>query len=62
MNQYQRFIGAAFQMLVTILLGVWLGTYLDGYFFTVKPWFTIVLSLISIALAMFALIKSLPKQ
>jgi F0F1-type ATP synthase assembly protein I len=62
MNQYQRFIGAAFQMLVTILLGVWLGTYLDGYFFTVKPWFTIVLSLISIALAMFALIKSLPKE
>ena len=62
MNQYQRFIGAAFQMLVTILLGVWLGTYLDDYFSTDKPWFTIVLSLMSIALAMLALIKSLPKE
>ncbi|MFM6947765.1 MAG: AtpZ/AtpI family protein [Aquirufa sp.] len=62
MNQYQRFVGAAFQMLVTILLGVWLGTYLDGYFLTEKPWFTIALSLTSIALAMFALIKSLPKE
>ncbi|MHA8065949.1 AtpZ/AtpI family protein [Aquirufa sp. ROCK2-A2] len=62
MNPYQRFVGAAFQMLVTILLGVWLGTYLDSYFHTPKPWFTIVLSLVSIALAMFALIKSLPRE
>lgn len=62
MNQYQRFVGAAFQMLVTILLGVWLGTYLDNHFLTQKPWFTIVLSLTSIAVAMYALIKSLPKE
>ncbi|MHA8074249.1 AtpZ/AtpI family protein [Aquirufa sp. HETE-40SA] len=61
MNSYQKFLGAAFQMLVTILLGVFLGRYLDGYFFTVKPWFTILFSLGSIAFALLALIKSLPK-
>jgi F0F1-type ATP synthase assembly protein I len=62
MNPYQRFLGAAFQMLATILLGVWLGTYLDSYFDMQKPWFTIALSLISIGFAMIALIKSLPKE
>jgi F0F1-type ATP synthase assembly protein I len=62
MNPYQRFLGAAFQMLATILLGVWLGTYLDAYFVTQKPWFTISASLFFIAIAMFALIRSLPKE
>ena len=61
MNSYQKFVGAAFQMLITILLGVWLGQYLDAYFQMVKPWFTIGFSLGSIALSMYALIKSLPK-
>ncbi|CAM3368081.1 AtpZ/AtpI family protein [Aquirufa ecclesiirivi] len=61
MNSYQKYIGAAFQMLVTILLGVWLGRYLDGYFQFEKPWLTIVFSLGSIAISMVALIRSLPK-
>lgn len=61
MNPYQRYIGAAFQMLVTILLGVWLGRYLDGYFELEKPWFTLALALFSIVVAMYALIRSLPK-
>jgi F0F1-type ATP synthase assembly protein I len=61
MQPYQRFIGAAFQILVTILLGVWLGQYLDGYFGLHQPWCTIGLSLGSIAISLYALIKSLPK-
>lgn len=48
-------------MLVTILLGVWLGRYLDGYFHMEKPWLTIVFSLGSIAISMVGLIRSLPK-
>jgi F0F1-type ATP synthase assembly protein I len=61
MQSYQRYIGAAFQMLVTILGGVYLGVYLDGYFHTTTPWFTLFFSLASIVFAMLALIKSLPK-
>lgn len=61
MQSYQRFIGAAFQMLVTILGGVYLGRYLDGYFQTYTPWFTLGFALGSIVFAMVALIKSLPK-
>lgn len=61
MNSYQRFVGAAFQMLVTILLGVYVGRYMDAYFHTLTPWFTLGFSLGSIAFAMIALIKSLPK-
>jgi F0F1-type ATP synthase assembly protein I len=48
-------------MLVTIVAGVFLGRYLDVYFLTEKPWFTIIFSLGSIAFALLALIKSLPK-
>jgi F0F1-type ATP synthase assembly protein I len=48
-------------MLVTILGGVYLGRYLDAYFHTHTPWFTLGFSLGSIAFAMLALIKSLPK-
>ena len=61
MNSYQKFLGAAFQMLVTIVAGGFLGRYLEVYFFTEKPWFTIIFSLGSIAFALLALIKSLPK-
>jgi F0F1-type ATP synthase assembly protein I len=61
MNSYQRFIGAAFQMLITILGGVYLGRFLDEYFHSTTPWFTLGFSLGSIAFALFALIKSLPK-
>ncbi|MFM7020440.1 MAG: AtpZ/AtpI family protein [Aquirufa sp.] len=61
MNSYQRFVGAAFQMLVTILGGVYLGRYLDAHFQTETPWFTLGFSMGSIAFAMIALIKSLPK-
>jgi F0F1-type ATP synthase assembly protein I len=48
-------------MLVTIVAGVFAGRYLDAYFFTDKPWFTLIFSLGSIAFALIALIKSLPK-
>jgi F0F1-type ATP synthase assembly protein I len=48
-------------MLVTIVAGVFAGRYLDAYFYTDKPWFTIIFSLGSIAFALIALIKSLPK-
>lgn len=48
-------------MLVTITAGVFAGRYLDAYFLTSSPWFTIVFSLGSIAFALLALIKSLPK-
>ncbi|RXK50842.1 AtpZ/AtpI family protein [Aquirufa rosea] len=61
MNPYQKYMGAAFQMLVTILLGVWLGRYLDAYFQFSKPWMTIVFSLGSIVFSMFGLIRSLLK-
>ena len=61
MNPYQKYVGAAFQMLVTILVGVWIGRYLDEYFLTNKPWFTLGFSLGFICIAMIALIKSLPK-
>ena len=61
MNAYQKFLGAAFQMLVTIVAGVFAGRYLDAFFLTDKPWFTILFSLGSIAFALLALIKSLPK-
>jgi len=36
MNSYQKFLGAAFQMLVTIVAGVFAGRYLDAYFLRIS--------------------------
>lgn len=61
MNPYQRYLGAAMQMLATLLGFVWLGRYLDAHFQWERPWGTLTCALLGVVFALFALIKSLPK-
>jgi len=56
-NSYMRYTGMAFQMGATILVGVLIGQYLDGRFETEKPYFTMVLSIIFTAAAIYLAIK-----
>lgn len=62
MNPYQRFIGIAVQMLSTVLVGVFLGLYLDDYFNNEKRVWTIVLSLVSVLFSLIWVIKNIPKE
>lgn len=53
----------AFQMGITIALGTWGGVKLDEYFGLKKfPAFTICLSLLSVVVSIYFVIKDLPKK
>lgn len=58
-NEILRYTGMSAQMATVILLGVWLGTWLDGD--EGFPIFTLVLSLISVAMAIYIVIKDTAK-
>ncbi|WP_266369329.1 AtpZ/AtpI family protein [Tellurirhabdus rosea] len=57
-----QFVGAGFQMLGTIGLGVWAGLKLDEWQQNENPIWTIVLSLFAIGAALYLFIRQLPKQ
>ena len=52
-----RFSSLGFQMAITIGLGAWGGNYLDSKYQTEKPYYTIVCILVSIAIAMYQVIR-----
>lgn len=63
LTDYGKFSSMAFQMGITIALGVWGGMKLDEYFPLGKfPVFTIVFSLLSVFGAMYWVIKDLLKK
>lgn len=63
LTDYGKFTAMAFQMGITIALGVWGGMKLDEYFPLGRfPVFTISLSLLSVFGAMYWVIKDLLKK
>ena len=63
LNDYARYSGLAVQMIVILLLGVFGGIKLDDWLATRFPIFTVVLSLLAIALALYYVLKDLmPKK
>ena len=60
-NAYIKYTGLGFQMITTILLGVFGGMYLDEYFEMSVPAFTAGLSLFSVIASMYLAIKELIK-
>ncbi|MGI6338381.1 MAG: AtpZ/AtpI family protein [Bacteroidales bacterium] len=62
MNDYARYSGMAFQMLIIILIAVWGGTRLDKILELKTPVFTIVLSLIGVFAALYTSLKDFIKR
>jgi hypothetical protein len=63
LTDYGKFSAMAFQMGITIALGVWGGMKLDQYYPISRfPVFTIVLSLLSVFGSMYFVIKDLLKK
>jgi F0F1-type ATP synthase assembly protein I len=56
-----KYSGMAIQMGIIILIGVYSGKHLDEYFQTKTPWWTVSLSLVSIAAALYIALKDLIK-
>lgn len=59
LNDYARYSGIVFQMAIIILAGTFGGIKLDSKFRLETPIFTIVLSLLSVGLAIYIVIKDL---
>jgi len=62
LNSYVKYSNIAIQMLVIILLGVFGGFKLDQWLELQFPVFTVVLSLLSVVLAIYLVTKDLMKK
>ncbi len=60
LNSYARYSNIGMQMLVIIIAGVWGGVELDKWLNT-TPVLTVVLSLLSVSLAIYSVVKNLLK-
>lgn len=61
LNSYARYSSIAMQMLVIILVGIWGGVKLDELVSFEFPLFTVLLSFMSVGLAIYVVIKDLLK-
>ena len=61
-NNYMRYSNMGFQMVVIIGLGVWGGIKLDEITHLKFPVFTIVLSLLSVMIAIYFVVRDLLKK
>ena len=60
---YAKYSGIAFQMIASIGLFVWLGTYLDKRMDTSQPYWTLGLTTMAVIASMVSIIKNfLPKK
>jgi F0F1-type ATP synthase assembly protein I len=58
-KEYIKYSGIAFQMMIIILIGVFAGKKLDSIYISLSPLFTISLTFISLAFALYYLFKGL---
>lgn len=61
-NSFIKYTGIAMQMLAVIGVSVWLGNYLDTKNNTLKPYYTLVFSLIGIFASIYLAIKDFIKK
>jgi len=62
LNDYAKYSSIALQMLVIILLGVFGGVKLDEWLNLKFPVFTVILSLLSVTIAIYSVVKDLLKK
>ncbi|MBI5218317.1 MAG: AtpZ/AtpI family protein [Bacteroidia bacterium] len=62
LNDYARYSGIAFQMIAVVLLGVFVGIQLDKWVHFKFPVFTVVLSISSVFIALYLVLKDLIRK
>ncbi|NLA23901.1 MAG: AtpZ/AtpI family protein [Bacteroidales bacterium] len=62
LRAYSKYSSIVIQVIAIIVGMAYLGNWIDKKLSTTKPWFTIVLSLLGVAAAIFILIKQLPRE
>lgn len=61
-DAFLRYTGMATQMVVVIVVGLLAGRWLDSHFGTAKPWFTGLITVISVFLSMYLAVKDLLRK
>lgn len=61
-KDYAKFSGYAIQMGATIFAGAYLGKWLDGQYPADKKWFTMLLTIASVSLSLFILLRQINKH
>jgi len=62
LNKYLKYTGLAFQFLAAILLGFWVGNWLDAYNQTEKPWFTMGLMIFFLVATLVKVIRDITHE
>ena len=62
LNNYARYSGIAFQMILIILAGLFLGMKIDKWLHTSDPVFTAILSVLGVILATYMVIKDVLRK
>ena len=60
-NPALKYAGMAMQLALTIGFGIFIGKYLDGYFETTKPYFTLLFAMVFLSAVLYAIIKDVSK-
>lgn len=58
-NQYLKYSGMAFQLAIVLAVGTYIGTRIDRYFQTDRPYFTAILALFSLFAGFYLTLKDL---
>lgn len=61
-NAYIKYSSVGVQMIATILIFTFAGQWLDGYYNTVEPFFTVFLALFGVVASMVQLIRGVKKE
>ena len=62
LNSYGKYSGIAFQMILIILAGLFLGIKMDKWFHTSDPVFTAILTVLGVILATYTVIKDVLRK
>ncbi|MCB0504743.1 MAG: AtpZ/AtpI family protein [Cyclobacteriaceae bacterium] len=62
LKNYLQFSGLAFQLLAAVLVGYWIGHWLDEKTGTSKPWYTVGLMAVFIVATMVRVIRELTNE
>jgi ATP synthase protein I len=62
LNSYLKYSGMGFQLLAALIVGAWLGDYLDSYQQNQTPIWTLVLMFVFLAASMVLIIREISKE
>jgi len=61
-NNFLKYSGLAFQFLAAILMGFWLGKWLDGINENEKPWFTMAFMMLFLMATLYKIIRDITNE